>query len=311
MYESETMHSRGGNNNLYSFIWLIIIFIFLLSSCVYDKELVYLNDQVVALNKRVTKLQDSIDTKLSSGDLDRTLESELEPRLKAIYSGQAEIGLEIEALKRAIDGLSRRIEDNEHLIKRAVEKDLNAQDAIERELTNLTQLMPKIKALEQIIKQQQMYLGLGKVSDPADQEEKTEHVKQLPIPDEVQKSNELELYDLSLAAFRNEKFAQSMAGFKDFLSKYPKSDRADNAQFWIGECYMALSQYEPAILAYQEVIKKYPKGNKVANAMLRQAMAFLEIKDATSSQLLLKKVIKNFPDSLEAKIAKTKLKKIN
>ena len=89
---------------------------------------------------------------------------------------------------------------------------------------------------------------------------------------------------------------------------YPKSDLADNAQFWIGECHMSLEQYEQAILAYQEVIKKHPKGNKVPNAMLRQAVAFAEIKDKTSAKLLLKKVIKEYPNSSEAQIARAKLK---
>ena len=100
------------------------------------------------------------------------------------------------------------------------------------------------------------------------------------------------------------------------MKSYPNSDRGDNAQFWIGECYMALKQYEQAILAYDKVVKNYPKGNKVANAMLREAMAFLELKDQksglpkpdkTSATLLLKMIIKNYPNSSEADIAKKKL----
>jgi tol-pal system protein YbgF len=83
---------------------------------------------------------------------------------------------------------------------------------------------------------------------------------------------------------------------------------ADNAQFWVGESFMALNQYEQAILAYQKVIKNYPKGNKVPNAMLRQALAFHEIKDDISAKLLLRKVVKNYPDTSEAKIAEAKLK---
>ena len=96
-------------------------------------------------------------------------------------------------------------------------------------------------------------------------------------------------------------------GFEALIKKYPDSDRADNAQFWIGECYMGIKKYEKAILAYQEVIKKYPKGNKLPSAMLRQAIAFLEIKDKTSTRLLLKKIINKYPDSSEAQIAKKKL----
>jgi tol-pal system protein YbgF len=124
---------------------------------------------------------------------------------------------------------------------------------------------------------------------------------------EEPRSEELDLYDTSMASFKEGKYEDAMQGFETLLKKYPNSDRADNAQFWIGECYMGIKQYEKAILAYQEVIKKYPKGNKVPSAMLRQAIAFLEIKDKTSTRLLLKKIINKYPDSSEAQIAKKKL----
>lgn len=91
------------------------------------------------------------------------------------------------------------------------------------------------------------------------------------------------------------------------MRTHPKSDQAENAQFWVGESHFALRQYEQAILAYQEVIKNFPKGNKVANATLRQGMAFLEINDKTSAKLLLDKVVKNYPNTSEAKIAQQKL----
>jgi tol-pal system protein YbgF len=121
------------------------------------------------------------------------------------------------------------------------------------------------------------------------------------------KTKETELYDKSIALYRDGKYEEAIDGFKTFLKTFPKSDRADNAHFWIGESYMAVKQYEQAILAYQEVIKNYPKGNKVPGALLRQAFAFLEIKDQTSAKLLLNRVVKNYPSSSEAKIAQNKL----
>ena len=117
-------------------------------------------------------------------------------------------------------------------------------------------------------------------------------------------------YNAAITLMGEGKYEEAVAGFRSFLEKYPKLDLADNAQFWIGECYMAQKQYEQAILAYQEVIKRYPKGNKVPSAILRQALAFYEIGDKISSKLLLKKVIKEYSDSSEAKIAEAKLKTI-
>jgi len=91
------------------------------------------------------------------------------------------------------------------------------------------------------------------------------------------------------------------------LDTYPKSDLADNAQFWIGECFMGLKQYEHAILEFNKVIKNYPKENKVPNAMYRQAIAMQKIDEATGAKIVLKNLIKTYPNSPEAADAKKKL----
>jgi tol-pal system protein YbgF len=101
-----------------------------------------------------------------------------------------------------------------------------------------------------------------------------------------------------------------LSGFKSFLDEYPKSDLADNAQYWIGECFMSMKQYKEAAIAFDDVIKKYPDENKVPGAYLRQAIAMQELGDTTSTKVLLKKLIKSYPDSPEAKRAKEILAKL-
>ncbi|MBW2609322.1 MAG: tol-pal system protein YbgF [Deltaproteobacteria bacterium] len=305
------MNNGRNKKSVFRLGWVIIFSAFFLASCVYDKEFAYLNDQIISLNNRVTKLQESIDSKQEAIDskIDAT-------NFKSISSNQAEMRVELDQLKDTIQGISGRVEDNEHLIKRTVERDLKDQDAVRAELVELALLGPKVKELEILVKLQYEYLDLEPSGMAEDQKGDIKAVEQEGaepdhvVPGEETKSRELELYDRSLALFREGQFEQAVDGFKSFLNQYPKSDRADNGQFWIGECLMALKQYEQAILAYQEVIKKYPKGNKVPNAMLRQAVAFLKINDTISSKLLLQKVIKQYPKSSEAKLAKTKLKTI-
>lgn len=292
--------------NFYKFwSFFILLSIMPLSSCVYDREMAYLNDQNIALERRVTKLQES------QKSIDARMSTELETKLESIRSNQAEIKGTIEQLKGEIKGLSGRVEENEHIIKRAVERDLGEQDALKADLANLSQ---KMTELDMMVKQHHKHLGLKPLVVQEDQERESgavepgEAVIERGVTAKKKKPKDIEIYDNSLAYFKEEKFEDALDGFKSFLDEYPKSDRADNAQFWIGECYMALKQYEQAILAYQDVIKKFPKGNKVPNALLRQAGAFLEIKDKTSSRLLLKKVIEKYPESSEAESARKKLK---
>jgi len=285
--------------------FVILLSIMPLSSCVYDQEMAYLNDQNIALERRVTKLQES------QKSIDARLSTELETKLDSIRSNQVEINVTVEQLKGEIKKLSGRVEENEHIIKRAVERDLGEQDVLQADLANLSQ---KMTELDMMVKHHHAHLGLKPLVGQEDQERESGAVEpgeaaiEREVIEEKKKPKDIELYDNSLAYFKEENFEDAIDGFKSFLNEYPKSDRADNAQFWIGECYMALKQYEQAILAYQDVIKKFPKGNKVPNALLRQAGAFLEIKDKTSSRLLLKKIIEKYPKSNEAETAQKKLK---
>ncbi|MDI6755824.1 MAG: tol-pal system protein YbgF, partial [Thermodesulfobacteriota bacterium] len=99
-------------------------------------------------------------------------------------------------------------------------------------------------------------------------------------------------------------------GFKKILEVYPKSKYAENAHYWLGECYFTEKKFEEAILEFDEVIKKYPKGNKVPDALYRQGIAFLEMADTVNAKLILKEVIKRYPKSDQANRARKKLKDI-
>jgi tol-pal system protein YbgF len=271
-----------------------------LTSCITGGEVIYITDQVEALDKRVKKIEES---KMDQG---------LESRLRSILGNQATLSADIDQLREQMMELSGRSEDNEHVIRQIVERDLGELDTIKTEFSDLSQriinLEIKVMGKPQTTRSEQISdrESEKQVRLPTVPEKKVPIVAP-PLPVETE-SKELTLYNASLAAYKEGKFEESTRNFKDFLKKYPKSDLADNAHFWIGESYLALKQYEQAILAFQDVIKKYPKGNKVPGAYLKQAMAFLEIKDKTSSRLLLKKIIKNYPKSNEAKIAQAKLR---
>ena len=279
---------------------MLVSALLVLPSCVYDREMTILNDEINALNRRVTQLQENMNT---------TLTTDLEARLDQIRTNQKTVRLEIDELRSEVKDLTSRTEDNEHVIKRTVERDLGEQDALKTTVENMSR---RIAVLEAEVKRHQEYLGLEPVVSAVVPEEREVSEKEEPAPLPVEatvdpRAQEQGLYDKSLTAYKEGRYETAMDGFKDFLKRYPKSDRADNAQFWIGESHMALKQYEQAILAYQKVIKNYPKGNKVPNALLRQSLAFWEIKDRTSARLLLKKIIQKYPKSNEAKIAQKRL----
>ena len=295
----------GKKVSLTKILLLFLATPFLFMACVNDQEMAYINDQIVSLKRQVTKLEDS------QSSLDKGLGKDVESGLTSVRTSQADTGAELDRLKEEFLTLSGRVEDNERMISRGFDRDLTDEDRVKSEVSRLS---AEVLVLGQKVERQRQYLGLDPLPVPKGAEgtlpapaSTTRQVPPAQPPVTVAKMDEQGYYDRAMGLYREGKFEESIEAFKVFLGKYAKSDRADNAQFWIGECQMGLKQYEQAILSYQQVIKKYPKGNKVPAAMLRQAAAFQELKDKTSTRLLLQKIIKTYPTSSEAAIAKKRL----
>ena len=258
-----------------------------------DQEFIkYTNDQIVALKKTTEELK-----QVTGQNID------------TVNSSQASILVEIEALKKEIRELSGRVEDNEHLIKYNLEKELGEEGNAKAEISKFSE---RIDHLERMVNHHHLYLNLEPFeyidtrdgsSSPVSDSSKT----LLNTINGVEKPKDLLLYEAGRDLFENGSFEKALSSFNSFLETYPKSDLADNAQFWIGECYMSLKQYDHAIHAFENVKKNYPDQNKVPNAMLRQAIAMQEIGDETSTKILLKQLIKTYPKSPEAKIAEKEL----
>lgn len=113
-------------------------------------------------------------------------------------------------------------------------------------------------------------------------------------------------YKIGLRAFQAQQFDNAIQQFRSFQRKYPSSDMADDAQYWIGESYFNQKDYNRAILEFNDVLK-YRKGDRVPAALLRQAQAFLEIGDKTDARLILQKLLNDHPNSEEAQEAKSRL----
>jgi len=97
---------------------------------------------------------------------------------------------------------------------------------------------------------------------------------------------------------------------KNFLQRYPESDLADNAQFWIGETYVKQNKNEEAIVAFEELIKNYPRSNKIAEAYYKQALAFSAINDVVAARARLEMLVNEYPNGEFAQMAEKKLREL-
>lgn len=137
----------------------------------------------------------------------------------------------------------------------------------------------------------------------------TPAVAATPTPAPV-KVTDQSLYQKGAEALDGKRYADARAIFTELITKFPKSEYADNGRYWIAESYYAEKDYASAILEFDKVTKDYPKGDKVPAAMLKQGFAFLEIGEKEGGVATLQDLVRRFPKSEEAKKAKDKLAKL-
>ncbi|MFI5364681.1 MAG: tol-pal system protein YbgF [Candidatus Binatia bacterium] len=117
-------------------------------------------------------------------------------------------------------------------------------------------------------------------------------------------------YREGLGLIRQGQCNQAVPKLRDFIRKNPKSDFADDAQYWIGSCYYGQHDYNRAILELNEVLLKYPKADKVPAALLMLADAFADSGDKIDARLILQKLVSDHPKSDEAERGRQKLQSL-
>jgi tol-pal system protein YbgF len=116
------------------------------------------------------------------------------------------------------------------------------------------------------------------------------------------------LLDAAQRDFAMGNYQLAISGYEEFLELASESDMADDAQYWIGESYYSLEDFDRAIQELLKVRDIYPEGNQVAAATLKIGYAFLRKGDCATARRYFETVINEYPDANEAALARDKLK---
>jgi len=131
-------------------------------------------------------------------------------------------------------------------------------------------------------------------------------------PEAVQVAgDEKQSYQHAYDALRNGHTSQSIAEFDAFLTKYPASGLANNAQYWLGEAHRVNQDMESARKAFNKVIDNYPGAAKVPDALLKLGYIELEQKNPAKAREYLTRVTAEYPGTTAAHLASKKLGQID
>jgi tol-pal system protein YbgF len=117
-------------------------------------------------------------------------------------------------------------------------------------------------------------------------------------------------YQAAVGLLKNGQYDQAIQAFQSFLTTYPTSPLADNAQYWLGEAYYVNKSFSEALAAFRRVVDKYPQSRKVPDALLKVGYCDYELKQFQAAKDVLTQVQKTYGDTPAGHLAQQRLDKM-
>ena len=119
------------------------------------------------------------------------------------------------------------------------------------------------------------------------------------------------LYELAQADYAGGQWALAINGFETYLRTFPKTDRADDAQFFIGEAYQLDGKFKESVAAYDKVIADFPSGDRVPDAFYKRGLAYSRLGQNDKARESFEAVIRDFPNAEASRLAKQLLDRLS
>jgi tol-pal system protein YbgF len=119
------------------------------------------------------------------------------------------------------------------------------------------------------------------------------------------------LYETAYADYTAGQWSLAVQGFETYLKTYPKSDLADDAQYYIGESYSGDSRFREAAAAYERVISDYPQSDILPEAYYKVGITYERLGQPDRARTSYEYAVKAFPDTDAGRLAKQRLDGLN
>jgi tol-pal system protein YbgF len=116
-------------------------------------------------------------------------------------------------------------------------------------------------------------------------------------------------YDAAFELMKQGLYDRAIKAFRAFLTKYPDSGLADNAQYWVAEGNYVLRNYKLALEEFNKVLN-YPQSPKAPDASLKIGYVYYELGAYDKARKSLIDVKERYPNTSVAKLATTRLDKM-
>ena len=182
---------------------------------------------------------------------------------------------EVEALKRAVEASYDRERAMAERLRQAEESDVQLR--------------------QQVVSLQQELGGLQSKLDAVRREAREVNVGEVEVF-RTDRFNAPKTYRAAKANYDNHGYDKALGQFTEILTTAPYSDLADNAQYWIGECYYGLGKFHQALTEFTKVFA-YSKTEKDDDSQLKIGRCYMDLGEKDKALLAFQKVLDDYPES--------------
>lgn len=118
------------------------------------------------------------------------------------------------------------------------------------------------------------------------------------------------LYKAGVDRLQQGKSKEARAIFRQYLDRFPQGIEAADAQFFVGETYLAEKAWEAALAEYQSVFSTYKSSPRMPEALLRIGEVLTQQNDCDKAKAVYELLQREASKSPQATVAKDRVKKL-
>ena len=208
----------------------------------------------------------------------------------APLSAQGQLFMQLQQMQEEIATLRGMLEEQQHEVRQLRQESLERYQTLDSRLVEraATQV-PSSSTAAASKAEKSASQGSAEVADP---------------------EKEKLYYDASFDLIKERDFDKAQQAFTAFIRKYPNSQYAGNAQYWLGEVSLVQGDLQAAGKAFALVGENYPEHNKVPDSLYKLADVERRLGRADRARGILQQVIAQFPNSSAAQLAQKDLGKL-
>ncbi len=211
----------------------------------------------------------------------------------ASLSAQSQLFMQLQQMQQEIATLRGLLEEQQHEIKQLRQENLERYQTLDGRLSNNSG---------------------AQAGSPASTTEQPNSGAATPAAQasngEADPAKEKLYYEASFDLIKAREFDKAQQAFTAFLRKYPNSQYAGNAQYWLGEVSLVQGDMQAAGKAFALVSHNYPKHNKVPDSLYKLADVERRLGNADKARGILQQVVAEYPGSSAAQLAQQDLRKL-